>query len=153
MMTVADIARITVPAVGYEGPVLVLVGAGMTTPFTVSPVTRVAVNAPCIDVPVVVSVPADAALTVRCALPFARPVTVCVLDSFTVLLLLSRRVDVPVTVMAVVALFVVLSTLDCATPAAVVYFETRVTVNPSRVVLGPQVTDPVLLEKTHDVSA
>jgi len=65
MVTVADIARITVPEVGYEGPVP-LDETGMTTAFTVSPVTRFAVNAPCVDVPVVVSVPADAPFTVRC---------------------------------------------------------------------------------------
>jgi hypothetical protein len=52
----------------------------MTTALTVSPVTRVAVNAPWLDVPVVVSVPADAPFTVRCVLPLANPVTVCVLD-------------------------------------------------------------------------
>src|SRR4051812_6747629 len=76
IVTVADIARMTVPAVGYVGPVLVLVGTGMTTAFTVSPVTRIAVNAPCDDVPVVVSVPFDAPFTVRCVLPFASPVIV-----------------------------------------------------------------------------
>jgi len=85
MVTVADIARITVPAVGYEGPVLELVGAGITTALIVSPVTRFAVNAPWLDVPVVVSVPADVPFTVRCVLPLANPVTVCVLDSFTTL--------------------------------------------------------------------
>ena len=51
---------------------------GITTAFTVSPVTRFAVNAPCVDVPVVVSVPADVPFTVRCVLPLASPVTVCV---------------------------------------------------------------------------
>ena len=43
IVTVADIARITVPAVGYEGPVPEF-ETGMTTAFTVSPVTRDAVN-------------------------------------------------------------------------------------------------------------
>ena len=121
MVTVADIARITVPEVGYEGPVP-LDETGMTTAFTVSPVTRFAVNAPCVDVPVVVSVPADAPFTVRCVLPLARPVTVCVLDWLTTLLLLSRRVAVPVTVTVVVAVLVVLSIFYCVAPAAVVYF-------------------------------
>jgi hypothetical protein len=74
IVTVALIARMTVPAVGYGG--VVLVGAGMTTPLIVSPVTRIAVKAPCRDVPVVFSVPDDAPFTVRCALPFASPVTV-----------------------------------------------------------------------------
>jgi len=47
--------------------------------------------------------------------------------------------------------FVVLSIFDCATPAAVVYFETRVTVMPLCVV-GPQVTLPLLAEKAHELS-
>ena len=84
IVTVADIARMTVPAVGYAGPV-VDEETGMTTAFTVSPVTRFAVNAPCVDVPVVVSVPADAPFTVRCVLPFASPVTACALDWLTTL--------------------------------------------------------------------
>jgi hypothetical protein len=75
IVIVADIARMTVPDVGYEGPLL-LVSAGMTTAFTVSPVDRAAVKAPRAEVPVVVSVPADAPFTVRCVLPLARPVTV-----------------------------------------------------------------------------
>jgi hypothetical protein len=151
IVTVADIARMTVPAVGYVGPVVVDDGTGMTTPFTVSPATRFAVNAPCLDVPVVASVPADAPFTVRCVLPFASPVTVCVLDWLTVLLLLSRLVAVPVTVTVVVAVFVVLSIFACVTPALVVYFETRVTTKPSRVVVGPHVTRPVVAEYTHVV--
>ena len=81
------------------------------TALTVSPVTRFAVKVPCADVPVVDSVPADAPFTVRCVLPLARPVTVSVLDSFTVLLLLSRRVAVPETVTVAVIAFVVLSCL------------------------------------------
>src|SRR5947209_2119999 len=132
MVTVADIPRITVPAVGYVGPVVELEGAAMTTALMVSPVTRFAVNAPWLDVPVVASAPADTAFTVRCALPFARPVMVCMLDSFTTLLLLSRLVAVPVTVTVVTAELVVLSGLDCATPAAVVYFAVLVTTRPSR---------------------
>ena len=145
IVTAADIARITVPAVGYEGPVPEL-ETGMTTALTVSPVTRAAVNAPWLDVPVVVSLPFDAPLTVRWVLPFASPVMVCVLASSTMLLLLSRRVAVPVTLIVVTAVFVVLSGFDCATPAAVVYFAVLVTVSPSRVVFGPHVTTPVLLE-------
>jgi hypothetical protein len=75
IVTVADIARMTVPAVGYVCP-LVAVWTGMTTPVTVSPAERLAVNAPCIDLPVVDSVAADVPLTVRFVLPGARPVTV-----------------------------------------------------------------------------
>lgn len=112
IVTVALMARMTVPAVGYV-LVVVLVGTGMTTPVTVSPATRFALNAPCDDVPVVFSVPADAPFTVRCVLPFARPVTVRVLDSLTTLLLLSRRVTVPLTVTAVTTVFVVLSIFSC----------------------------------------
>src|SRR4051812_12716206 len=94
IVTVALIARITLPAVGY-GCVFVVDAAGITTPLVVSPATRFAVNAPCGEVPVVFSEPAEAPLTVRCALPLARPVTVCVLVSLITLLLLSRRVAVP----------------------------------------------------------
>src|SRR5215213_11056454 len=75
IVTVAVIERVIEPAVGY-GRVLVLVGTGMTTALIVSPATRLAVKAPFSDVPVVVSVPADVPFTVRCALPFAKPVTV-----------------------------------------------------------------------------
>jgi hypothetical protein len=89
---------------------------------------------------VVVSVPADAPFTVRCVLPFARPAIVWELDSSTTLLLLSRRVDVPVTLTVVTAVFVVLSGFDCATPAVVVYLAVVVIVKPSRVVVGPHVT-------------
>jgi hypothetical protein len=75
IVTVALMARMTVPAVGYVC-VVVLVGAGMTTPLVVSPATRLAVNAPCDDVPLVLSVPDDAPFTVRCVLPLASPVIV-----------------------------------------------------------------------------
>jgi len=74
IVTVADIARVTVPAVGY-GRGFAVVATGTTTAFTVSPATRFAVNAPWLDVPVVVSVPAELLFTVRCVLPAARPVT------------------------------------------------------------------------------
>ena len=74
-VTVAFMTRMTEPAVGYGRGVAVL-GAGMTIPLTVSPATRFAVNAPCVDVPVVVSVPADAPFTVRCTAPAANPVMV-----------------------------------------------------------------------------
>jgi len=131
--------------------VLLLVGAGMTTFLIVSPATRLAVNAPCGDFPVVFSLPADAPLTVRWALPLASPVTVCVLVSLTTLVLLSRRVAVPPTVTVVVMVFVVLSGFCCTVPEVVVYFDTRVTVNPSRVV-AVQLT-PVLLAKVHEPSS
>jgi hypothetical protein len=116
----------------------------------VSPAARFAVNAPCRDVPVVVSVPVDVPFTVRCALPFARPVTVCVLASFTSLLLLSRRVTVPLTVTVETIVFVVLSGFSWTTPAVVVIFDTRVTVRPCIVFV--QVTRPVLLENVHEPS-
>ena len=45
IVTVADIARMTVPAVGY-GWGFAVVATGTTTAFTVSPATRFAVNAP-----------------------------------------------------------------------------------------------------------
>src|SRR6266550_5951727 len=124
----------------------------MTTPLIVSPATRFAVNAPCEDVPVVFSVPADVPFTVRCVLSFARPVTVWLLDSFTTLLLLSRRVAVPLTVTVETTVFVVLSRACCTCPAVVVYFETRVTLSPSRVV-AVQVTRPVPLENEHELSS
>jgi hypothetical protein len=141
MVTVAAIARMTVPAVGY-GCSFVVVAAGMTTAVTVSPVVRFAVNAPSFDLPVLDSVAADVPLTVRFVLPGARPATVWLLVSFTVLVLLSRRVVVPATVTFVLTVFVVLSSFGCAPPAVVRYCETRVTVNPSCVV-GPQVTTPL----------
>jgi hypothetical protein len=56
-----------------------------------------------------------------------------------------------VTVTVVAAVFVVLSIFDCVVPPAVVYFETRVTTNPSRVVVGPHVTRPVVVEYAHVV--
>ena len=128
-----------------------LVGTGITTFLTVSPVTRFAVNAPCIVVPVVVSDPADTPFTVRCVLPFARPVIVCELDSSTTLLLLSRRVAVPATFTVVAAVFVVLSGFDCANPAAVVNLAVVVIVKPSRVVFGPHVT--TLFANVHAVES
>ena len=130
---------------------MVPAGTGIMTFLTVSPVTRFAVNAPWLDVPVVVSNPADAPFTVRCVLPFASPVIVCELDSSTTLLLLSRRVAVPVTFTVVTAVLVVLSGFDCATPAAVVYFAVVVIVKPSRVVFGPHVT--TLFAKAHAVES
>ncbi len=117
----------------------------MTTAFTVSPDVRFAVNAPCLDVPVVVSVPADVLFTVRCELVDARPVTTWLLDDAIVLVLLSRRVLVPLTFAVVVTVFVVdVSNADCATPATFWNLIVRVTVMPLRVV-GPHVTRPVAL--------
>src|SRR4051812_35843102 len=118
----------------------------MMIPVIVSPAVRFDVNAPAFDVPVLDSVLADTAATVRCLLPVARPETVWLLVSFTTLFLLSRRVAVPVTNAVVTTVFVVLSRFDCATPAAVVYLFVRVTMRPSRVVVGPQVTMPVVAE-------
>ena len=66
------------------------------------------------DVPTVDSVPDDVPFTVRCVLVYARPVTVWLLVAFTVLMLLSRRVDVPVTVVFDATTFVVLSIFACA---------------------------------------
>src|SRR5512146_2934285 len=149
-VTVTLIARITVPAVGY-GNVVVLAGTGITTLLTVSPATRLAVNAPCGDLPVVFSVPADAPSIVRLVLPLARPEMVSLLDSLTTLVLLSRRVTVPFTVTVVATVLVRLSIFGCGWPDAVVYFEIRVTVSPLRVV--EQVTRPVALEYEHELSA
>src|ERR1041385_4623506 len=87
-VTVADMERMTVPAVGY-GCELVDDCAGMTTFVTVSPAARLAVNAPALVLPVVDSVPDDVPFTVRLALPGARPVTVWLLFSLTVLVLVS----------------------------------------------------------------
>src|SRR5689334_18250144 len=144
IVTLADIERMIWPAVGY-GRVLTVVARGITTAFTVSPDVRFAVNAPCIDVPVVVSDPADVLLTVRCELVAARPVTTWLLDDAIVFLLESRRVVVPLTFAVVVTVFVVdVSKADCAAPAAVWNLIVRVTVMPLRVV-GPQVTMPVAL--------
>src|SRR5205823_2898758 len=61
-VTVADIARISVPAVGY-GCGVAVVGVGITSAFVVSPVTRVDVNAPAELWPVVDSLPDAVALT------------------------------------------------------------------------------------------
>jgi hypothetical protein len=90
---------------------------GITTFWTVSPATRFDVNAPWSELPVVDSEPADAPLIVRWVLPLASPVTVCALVSSTTLMLLSRRVAVPFTVVAVETTFVVLSGFSCAWPA------------------------------------
>src|SRR4051794_26572734 len=119
IVTVALIARMTVPAVGY-GRGDAVVALGITIPRSVSPVPRFALNAPCDDVPVGASAPAEAPFPERCALPLARPVTVCVLDSLTTLLLLSRRVAVRLTVTVVATAFVVLSMACCPVPAVVV---------------------------------
>jgi hypothetical protein len=61
----------------------------------VSPAVRFAVNAPSRDVPVVVSVLAEAPFTVRFAV--SKPAIVCELEALITLLLLSRRVAVPLT--------------------------------------------------------
>ena len=67
------------------------------------------------------------------------------LDDAIVLLLLSRRVVVPLTFAVVVTVFVVnVSNADCAAPAAFWNLIVRVTVMPLRVV-GPHVTMPVAL--------
>ena len=124
---------------------MVVVARGITTAFTVSPDVRFAVNAPCEDVPVVVSVPVDVLFTVRCVLVGARPVTTWLLDDAIVLLLLSRRVIVPLTFAVVVTVFVVtVSNADCAAPAAFWNLIVRETAMPLRVV-GPHVTTPVAL--------
>ena len=62
------------------------------------------------------------------------------------LLLLSRRVVVPLTVTFVVTVFVVAVSNDgCALPAVFWNLIVRVTVSPLRVVVGPHVTTPLLL--------
>ena len=76
-------ARITVPAVGYVGP-LDDVGMGTISPVVVSPAVRVAVNSPRLEVPFVDSVDDEAPFTVRCVLPLARPLTVRLLVLETV---------------------------------------------------------------------
>src|SRR5690348_2301796 len=74
-VTVTFMWRITVPALGYVGPV-VADGIGITRPEVVSPAVRVAVKSAVLVLPVVLSEPADMPSTVRCVLPVARPPTV-----------------------------------------------------------------------------
>ena len=68
---------------------------------------RVAVNATPSLVPVVVSVPAAFALTVRSVLPDASPVTVRSLELVTVLVAVSWWCLVPFTVLCTFTVFVV----------------------------------------------
>jgi hypothetical protein len=117
MATVAVIDRTMVPAVGYGCRFASLL-TGTTRPVVVSPATRVAVNVPWLEVPVVDSRPDEAPFTVRAVLPAANPLTVWLLVSFTVLALVSTRAlsrctrtTVPLTVMVDATVFVVLSML------------------------------------------
>src|SRR5262245_62015809 len=103
------------------------------------------------DVPLVFSEPADTPSSFRCVLPFARPVTVWLLDSLMSLFTLSRRVTVPVTDTVLTTVFVVVSIFDCGLPPASVYLNVGVMVRPPRVCF-PHVTRPVLLENAHDPS-
>src|SRR5687768_173474 len=100
----------------------------------VSPITRTALNAPVLLVPVVVSRPDDVPLTVRCVLPAARPEIVRSLACSTVDRALSRRVTVPLTLTRVLTVFVVrLSNACCTAPPAVAYAAERLMVKPFRV--------------------
>ena len=106
------------------------------SPVVVSPTRRVAVNtAPESVLPVVVSSPRDTPFTVRCVALDERPVTVRLLDSFTVDCALSRRVTVPVTLVATLTASVVLSGDCCTVPPAVLYEADDVIVSPPRVSL------------------
>src|ERR1043166_7211512 len=107
-VTVTCMVRITVPATGYAG--VPAAGTGNTSPRVVSAIWRSDVNDPESDTPMVDSSPFAVPFTVRCVLGLASPVMVWLLDSCTVLVLLSRRVTVPATLNCVLMVLVVLST-------------------------------------------
>ena len=150
LVTVACMARMMVPAVGKVGRPS---WTGITRPVVVSPAMRVAVNATPSLVPVVVSVPAALASTVRWVLPDASPLTVRSLELLTVLVAVSWCRLVPLTVRCTFTVFVVPLTNCCWTlPAASRKEKDRVRVRPP-CVSGPQSSRFVVVEKAQASSS